>query len=90
MFLLVTVLSLAPGIAMMVTCLPFMLIVLSILRQGVGLQSYAQKDPLAEYRVRAYEMFQELLADIRSLVISRVFAVRRFLSRRSPYASASA
>ncbi|WP_411815915.1 flagellar type III secretion system pore protein FliP [Hyphococcus sp. DH-69] len=37
-FVLVTVLSLAPGIAMMVTCLPFMLIVLSILRQGVGLQ----------------------------------------------------
>ena len=38
MFMLVTVLSLAPGIAMMVTCLPFMMIVLSILRQGVGLQ----------------------------------------------------
>lgn len=38
LFLLVTVLSLAPGIAMMVTCLPFMIIVLSILRQGVGLQ----------------------------------------------------
>lgn len=38
LFLLVTVLSLAPGIAMMVTCLPFMLIVLSILRSGVGLQ----------------------------------------------------
>lgn len=38
LFLMVTVLSLAPGIAMMVTCLPFMLIVLSILRQGVGLQ----------------------------------------------------
>ncbi|MEM9015077.1 MAG: flagellar type III secretion system pore protein FliP [Pseudomonadota bacterium] len=37
-FVLVTVLSLAPGIAMMVTCLPFILIVLSILRQGVGLQ----------------------------------------------------
>lgn len=37
-FLAVTVLSLAPGIAMMVTCLPFILIVLSILRQGIGLQ----------------------------------------------------
>jgi len=37
-FILVTVLSLAPGIAMMITCLPFMIIVLSILRQGVGLQ----------------------------------------------------
>ncbi len=38
LFLLVTVLSLAPGIAMMVTCLPFMIIVFSILRQAVGLQ----------------------------------------------------
>lgn len=38
LFLSITVLSLAPGLAMMVTCLPFMLIVLSILRQGAGLQ----------------------------------------------------
>ena len=37
-FLLVTVLSLAPGIAMMATCLPLIVIVLSILRQGSGLQ----------------------------------------------------
>ena len=38
LFVLVTVLSMAPGIAMMVTCLPFMLIVFSILRQAIGLQ----------------------------------------------------
>ncbi|MEM8935795.1 MAG: flagellar type III secretion system pore protein FliP [Pseudomonadota bacterium] len=38
LFLLVTVLSLAPGIAMMITCLPFMVIVFSILRQAIGLQ----------------------------------------------------
>jgi len=37
-FLLVTTLSLAPGIAMMATCLPLIVIVLSILRQGSGLQ----------------------------------------------------
>lgn len=37
-FILVTVLSLAPGIAMMITCLPFMMIVFSILRQAIGLQ----------------------------------------------------
>ena len=37
-FAAVTVLSLAPGLAMMITSLPFFLIVLSILRQGVGLQ----------------------------------------------------
>jgi flagellar biosynthetic protein FliP len=37
-FALVTLLSLAPGIAMMVTCFPFMVTVLSILRQAVGVQ----------------------------------------------------
>lgn len=39
MFLLVTVLSLAPGIAVMITCFPFMVTVLSILRQAIGLQA---------------------------------------------------
>lgn len=37
--LLITVLSLAPGIAIMVTCFPFMVTVLSLLRQGIGLQA---------------------------------------------------
>ena len=35
---LVTLLSLAPGLAVMVTCFPFIVTVLSILRQGIGLQ----------------------------------------------------
>ncbi len=35
---LVTVLSLVPGIAIMVTCFPFIVTVLSILRQAIGLQ----------------------------------------------------
>ncbi|PHS37774.1 MAG: flagellar biosynthetic protein FliP [Robiginitomaculum sp.] len=38
LFLVVTVLSLAPGIAMMITCLPFIVIVFSFLRQAIGLQ----------------------------------------------------
>ena len=38
LFLLITVLSLAPGIAMMITCLPFMVIVFSFLRQAIGVQ----------------------------------------------------
>ena len=36
--LLITVLSLVPGLAIMVTCFPFIVTVLSILRQGLGLQ----------------------------------------------------
>ena len=35
---LISVLSLAPGILIMITCFPFMITVLSILRQGIGLQ----------------------------------------------------
>ena len=38
LFSLITVLSLAPGLAIMVTCFPFLVTVLSILRQGIGLQ----------------------------------------------------
>ncbi|MCA8889324.1 MAG: flagellar type III secretion system pore protein FliP [Parvularculaceae bacterium] len=37
-FVIVTTLSLAPGLAMMFTCLPLIVTVLSILRQGAGLQ----------------------------------------------------
>lgn len=38
LFVLITVLSLAPGLAIMVTCFPFLVTVLSILRQAIGLQ----------------------------------------------------
>ena len=38
LFALITVLSLAPGIAVMITCFPFLITVLSILRQAIGLQ----------------------------------------------------
>ncbi|PTE16621.1 flagellar type III secretion system pore protein FliP [Pseudogemmobacter blasticus] len=38
LLLLITVLSVVPGLAVMVTCFPFIVTVLSILRQGIGLQ----------------------------------------------------
>lgn len=38
LLMLVTVLSVVPGLAIMVTCFPFIVTVLSILRQGIGLQ----------------------------------------------------
>ena len=39
LFLLLTVISIAPGIAIMITCFPFLVTVFSILRQGLGLQN---------------------------------------------------
>ncbi len=38
LILLITILSLAPGLAIMITCFPFLITVLAILRQGIGLQ----------------------------------------------------
>jgi preprotein translocase subunit SecA len=49
---------------------------MEVLRQGIGLQSYAQRDPLAEYKVRAYDMFQELLLAIQSDIVAAMFVYR--------------
>lgn len=38
LFVLITIISLVPGIAIMVTCFPFIVTVLAILRQAIGLQ----------------------------------------------------
>jgi preprotein translocase subunit SecA len=44
------------------------------LRVSIGLEAYAQRDPLVQYKSKASEMFQQLMEDVRGLVISRVFA----------------
>ncbi|HMJ07297.1 MAG TPA: preprotein translocase subunit SecA, partial [Chthoniobacterales bacterium] len=43
------------------------------LREGVYLRSYAQKDPLVEYKTEAYEMFVELMANIKDEVLHNLF-----------------
>jgi preprotein translocase subunit SecA len=46
------------------------------LRISIGLEAYGQRDPLVQYKGRASEMFQQLLEDVRGLVIGRAFAAR--------------
>ena len=36
------------------------------LKGSVGLQAYAQRDPVNEYRLQGFEMFEEMVADIRA------------------------
>ena len=43
------------------------------LREGIGLRAYGQKNPLIEYKSESYNFFQELLINLRSTVIQRVF-----------------
>ena len=35
------------------------------LRQGIGLQAYGNRDPLTEYKVAGYNMFEEMIQNIR-------------------------
>jgi len=43
------------------------------LRVSIGLEAFAQRDPLVQYKGQASEMFRALLSDIRAGVISRMF-----------------
>ncbi len=46
------------------------------LRQGVGLQAYGQRDPLVEYKLNGYEMFDEMTQNIREETVRLLFRVR--------------
>lgn len=46
------------------------------LRQGAGLQAYGQKDPLVEYKLNGYEMFDEMTQNIREETVRLLFHVR--------------
>ncbi|MDJ1407621.1 MAG: preprotein translocase subunit SecA [Candidatus Midichloria sp.] len=41
------------------------------LRGGISLRAYAQKDPLDEYKVEAFRMFGNMLAELDELIVSR-------------------
>ena len=43
------------------------------LRQGVGLQAYGQRDPLVEYKMSGYEMFDEMTQNIREETVRLLF-----------------
>lgn len=45
------------------------------LRQGIGLRAYGQKDPLIEYKMEGYEMFQNMIASIREDTVRYIFRV---------------
>ncbi|MCI5584605.1 MAG: preprotein translocase subunit SecA [Lachnospiraceae bacterium] len=46
------------------------------LRQGIGLQAYGQKDPLIEYKMSGYEMFDNMTANIQEDTVKLLLHVR--------------
>ncbi len=50
------------------------------LREAVSLRAYGSKNPLTEYKIDGFNIFDEMLDSIRDTVMSRVFKVRIQLS----------
>ena len=46
------------------------------LREAVYLRSYAQKNPLTEYKVEGFQIFESMIDDIRQQIASRLHLIR--------------
>ena len=46
------------------------------LRDGIGLRAYGQKDPVNEYKLESYDMFEEMVHLIQEDTVRRLFQIR--------------
>lgn len=49
---------------------------MGILRDGIGLQAYGQKDPLVEYKIAGYEMFDAMINAISEETVRILYHIR--------------
>jgi preprotein translocase subunit SecA len=56
---------------------------LDVLREGIGLMSIAQRDPLVEYKREAYKMWEELQGQIREQAGRNIFRVQVGLAQQA-------
>lgn len=48
---------------------------MDMLREGISLRSYGQRDPLIEYKIEAYDMFQQLIEIIQEDIVKYIYRV---------------
>lgn len=48
---------------------------MDMLREGINLRAYGQKNPLIEYKIEAYDMFQEMIAMIQNDIAKLMYRV---------------
>lgn len=46
------------------------------LRQGIGLRAYGQRDPVIEYKLEGYEMFQEMVTNIQADTLRGIYSMK--------------
>ena len=49
---------------------------IDMLRDGIGLRAYGQKDPLIEYKKEAYDMFNNMMYEIQSDTVKHLFRTK--------------
>lgn len=49
---------------------------MDMLREGIGLRAYGQKNPLVEYKFEAYDMFQNMIESIQDETVMYLFRIR--------------
>ena len=49
---------------------------IDMLRDGIGLRAYGQKDPLIEYKKEAYDLFNNMMYDIQSEFVKHLFRTK--------------
>ena len=49
---------------------------MDMLREGIGLRAYGQKNPLVEYKFEAFDMFQNMIAEIQDETIMALYKIR--------------
>ena len=49
---------------------------IDMLREGIGLRAYGQKDPLIEYKKEAYDLFNKMMAEIQSETVRHLFRTK--------------
>ena len=48
---------------------------MDMLREGIGLRAYGQRDPLIEYKIEAYDMFQQMIEHIQDDIVKYMYRV---------------
>ena len=49
---------------------------IDMLKEGIGLRAYGQKDPLIEYKKEAYDLFNKMMAEIQSNTVRYIFRAK--------------
>ena len=49
---------------------------IDMLKEGIGLRAYGQKDPLIEYKKEAYDLFNKMMAEIQSNTVKYIFRAK--------------